>query len=308
MTRLGRAGRRQRLAAAALVLAVLAVLTGCTGKPGSAPDAPAATSPSTAAWSPALAATLTRYSQDVTNGVVQVQVTNAGPHPVHIDRVRVLWPGWRTQRYTRDDVVLEPGRTVDLPVPIGRARCADSTRPPRSRGSAQLRVQLADESARRVRVRFSDARDLLAPVWLAECRSRALARAVDVRFGRHWERAGTEQDPALRGTVELTRLGSNRPVRVTGFLGSVLLDVDPLGSVRPPLLRMPASSRKASLPVEVTSSGRCDGHALAESKQTFLLEAYVRDGRTPAATVVLVPPEPVQHRMRAVIDRACGVD
>ena len=305
MNRLGRARRCRRLAAAALGLAVL---SGCTGDPGRVGDAPAATSPPTAAPPPTLAATLTRYSQDVTTGVVQVQVTNAGRKPVHIDRVRVLWSGWRKERYTHDDVVLEPGRTVDLPVPIGRARCADSTRPPKSRGSAELRVQVSSEDARRVRVRFSDARDLLTPVWLAECRSRALSRAVEVRFGRRWERAGTDKAPALQGTVELTRLTSNRPVRVTGFLGSVLLDVDPLGSVRRPLLRMPASRRTASLPVEVTSSGRCDGHALAESKQTYLLEAYVRDGRTPAATVVLVPPEQVQHRLRAVIDRACGVD
>lgn len=304
MNRLGRAGRCHRVAAAALVLPVL---TGCPGEPGPAADAPAATSPSTAAPSPTLAATLTRYSQDVVSGVVQVKVTNEGSNPVVIDRVRVRWPGWYDRAYTRKDAVLEPGRTVDLPVPISRARCADSTRPPRSRGSAQLRVQGAGDSTRRIRVPFSDARDLLTRVWSADCRSRALDRAVDVRFGRHWERAGTEREPALRGTVELSRLASDRAVRVTGFLGSVLLDVDPLGSLRRPLLRMPASRRTATLPVEVTSSGRCDGHALAESKQTFLLEAYVRDGRMPAATVVLVPPEPVQHRLRAVIDRACGV-
>lgn len=305
MTRLGRARRCHRVAAAALVLVVL---TGCTGEAGPAGDAPAATSPSTAAPPPTLAATLTRYSQDVTNGVVQVKVTNSGPDPIFIDRVRVLWPGWHTQRYTRNDVALEPGRTVDLPVPISRARCADSTRPPRSPGSAQLRAQVAGDSVGRIRVPFSDARDLLTRVWSAECRSRALTKAVDVRFGRHWERAGTDRAPALRGTVELTRLTSDRTVRVTGFLGSVLLDVDPVGSLRRPLLRMPASRRTATLPVDVTSSGRCDGHALAESKQTYLLEAYVRDGRTPAATVLLVPSEPVQHRLRAVIDRACGVD
>jgi hypothetical protein len=115
---------------------------------------------------------------------------------------------------------------------------------------------------------------------------------------------GAGEKPSLRGRLVMARRQAGQAVELRSLGGSVLIDLRPAGD----LVDLDVGAERAVTPVLLSSSGRCDAHALGGSTQTFLLSAYVRLGDAPEQRVVLTPPPAVQSRMLRVVDRACNAE
>ena len=283
-------GRRPAGAAAALVAATLA---GCTAA------GPASPEPSTLP-TPHISARIVQYRTDEGSRTVNVQITNREKSAVRIAVTGLEWPGVAPPT-SGNRARFEPGFTIDLPVTLGPFRCGDIDRTAdpvvvlRFRGPGQA-VQTARVTA--------GGRALLSRLRTAECERRALARVVAIRYAPTWSGV-SNPEPALEGTVVLRRRSPGGVV-VVALRGSVLLDFRPTVEGRHPLLRMAPRQPLGRLPITVSSSNRCDAHALGGSTQTFLLSAFVRNGAGPVQRVLLIPKRSVQGRILAMVSRACG--
>ena len=278
------------LRAAAMLTAV--TLAGCTS------TGPAAPEPSTEP-APDITARVIQYRLDEGTREVDVQISNADTAALRISVEGLDWPGVVSpSRGNR--ARFEPGQTIDLPVTLGRFRCGgvDVSGKP----IVTLRVRAAGRVERTVRV-AAGGRGLLTRLRASDCQRRALARVVDIDYAPDWSYV-RDPEPGVRATVVFTRR-SPGAVSVVGMSGSVLLDFRPTQPAGRPLLVIPPRQPIARLPVLVTSSGRCDAHALGGSTQTFLLSAFVRNGDGPTQRVLLVPDASAQRQILTMISRSC---
>lgn len=319
--------RRSR--AVVLVLA----LAGCASSGTTATTAPASTStaspgptnttvaervievtePSLAASPEGFSATLQRYREDVVSHTVQIEVTNRSDQRVLLSALRLSWaglvdagPGPRTERLT-------PGQTLDLPVPVGDAVCSDPPRldEPRPAGAAvALATATADDgTARQLRIPVTDTRGVLAGVHGPDCRRQSVRYIATLSVDGVWtDTVDAPGRAALAGTVRLHRNHTTTPVAITAFNGSVLFAIGPV--VRPPsgpLLTLAGDATDAALPVVLGTTTRCDGHAIAESKQAYLWPIELAVGAGTTVVVDLVPDESVRPQLIAMLRKACGV-
>jgi hypothetical protein len=236
---------------------------------------------------------------------IGIEVTNTGSAPFTVYSVHLDWAGFPRAATTPKDTEFDPGRTYDLVTTYGEPDCSAYPAHPSDAPTAQLRVAGADEPV------VTEPLDASGRVWLfqlyaRECQGAALAAIADVRFGDTWTRVVVGSEPYLRTSIVLDRVtgGPDEPVTVESLLGSVLLDYRP---VRPghPLGTLAADRDLLRIPVIIGSSGLCTSHAFGESKQTFLLNTYVRHGDAPTQRVILTPDHATQVRLLDVVQDAC---
>ncbi len=213
-------------------------------------------------------------SRDLENRhLLAARVTNDGGEPVDVVRLQVRSGAWSTVAPTVREETLAPGRRLAFPVPYGAADC-------RSAGAASLVVGYRRDGALQEAVVPVPAEDPLLPrLHRRECDLAALGRAADVGFAPGWTRVGD----TARGELRLSRRRGDTPVTVTAVDGSVILTLEALGPL--PLTLEGATVR---LPVAATPT-RCDPHALAESKRTYVFAIAVASGAGEPLTVAARP-------------------
>ena len=297
-----RAGPAALVAGLLVLVAGLLVLVGCSGSAGPR-GSPSSGTPAAAG----LVGALSQNREDEVRGVVAIRLT-ATTRPLTVRRIAVDWSGLRPAAPTTPDYPLSPGVPADLPVPYGAALCGVPADPaaavPDDPPTAVLLVDDAG-AAREIRLALTVDGDLLTRLFAPSCRRQALDAAVEVRLGGAWARMNVAGRPALRGAVELTRRRSDAPLRVTAIDGSVLLSIRPAAPARDPLLGVARGQSRGSLPVVVASSGRCDGHALGESKKTYVFTVAVDAGAGPVAVDVTPAAASARAAMWRVITATC---
>ncbi|MPQ98664.1 hypothetical protein GB931_12180 [Modestobacter sp. I12A-02628] len=274
-----------------LLLVALAV-AGCSS-PAAEPAAPSSSSVVASLPAvPGISAEVVRLRTDeAVGGQFQLRVTNTGDGPFTVTSVALRSPGFDADPSRAVDVDIDAGRTIDLPVRYGSARCADTAGP----AGAALDLRRADGSTAQVLVPLTGG--TLQQVFDEECARQQLAAAVTVTLTPL-----TDTGDAVTGTVLLTRRAGDEPVQVTALGGSVLYHADPTGELPASL----AAGRPAlELPVAFTAA-RCDPHALADAKKPFVFPLTVVVGDRPPVAVDL----PVDDAARAVLQaydlRACA--
>ena len=304
-----------------LVLVRVLVLASCSaGSAEPAPDptttpTPASTSTTTIAVSPeGLSATLERYREDDSTGVIQIQVANRSDAVVVLDQVQLRWAGFTERPARSGPVQLWAGQVLDIPVPGGTAVCPpwagfDVVLPG---GPVEVAALAAFDGAAPVRVVIpvSDVRGVLRRLYVPACQEQALAATATVSFGPVWTDTAIDGRPAATGVLRLHRTGRSGPaVRVVEVLGTVLLRVDPIEAPAQgePWLTLGSTDGGAELPVALLQSGDCRPHALAESKHTFFLRAAVAVEGGPTLTVYVRPDADDEGQLLRLINRACGV-
>jgi len=94
-------------------------------------------------------------------------------------------------------------------------------------------------------------------------------------------------------------------LEVIGLRGSVLLDFVAVPATSVPF-RLAPDRRAATLSVALVPAGRCDGHALSQSRQTFLLSVFVQLEGQSEQRLILPPTADVQDRVLALVRRSCA--
>jgi hypothetical protein len=211
----------------------------------------------------------------------RLSFTNTGPDSVVITHAELrgdlFEPAGPDDRVT----TVPPDRTISMPLRYGTAACADD---------ASHALSLGYEvGGRSLTAALGDASAAILRLHAAACADQSIRDAVDISFGHDWHAEGADAvgtnvlDPRRGADVQLVAV-STQIVFVT--------------RVSTP---MPATDD-----VEVVATvGRCDAHALTESKKTFTFVLdFTIDGGEPVRTEVRAPEGPVLVAMNEAID-AC---
>lgn len=264
-----------------------------------APASTAAASASTAASSPmvpsavsaapvSLAANVEQFRGQAAQRVVRIRLTNTGPEEIRLVQVELASAGFAAGPATPQRQRLTAGQTASVGVQLGEVRCDGQPL------DAVARLQLT-RSAGPVRgseVAIAPGDGLLERLHSRECEQQLLAGALQLGFGPDRAETTVADEPALRTSVVLRRTGSAEPLELRTLESSVIFELQPEqeSANGAALLRLEPGQDQAAVPVLVTTP-RCEPHALAESKQTYVLPARVRVGAGPElATTVAVTP------------------
>ncbi|MBA3622386.1 MAG: hypothetical protein H0W51_08750 [Euzebyales bacterium] len=267
--------------------------------------APSSAASSAASVEPALFVDVEKPRYLVAERMVEVIVVNKGASPVRVEQIQLFGRLFKAQPPIAKDTLLQPDERKDLKVGYGRVRCRRQA-PTSSEPFVRLRVRASDGNQSRARLALPSPSPTLQRLHDTECGLLALREAVQVRYGPGWTRAGRGYRDA-RGRLVLRRRASREPIVLTGVGGNVIFTVtahvddspqrpqrDPQRPQRGPqrpqrgLQRPQRVSQRAlailrpgderlTVPVAVAAS-RCDAHAVADSKKTFLLPLWLRVG------------------------------
>ena len=257
-------------------------------------------------------ASLIQYRSHTNTREISVHLTSHEPGTLHVVGVRLLSPGLEEIEPTPTDVTYVRGQTIDLAAEYGRPRCGEELDGEASPLSVGLTIE-GDSATTTETVDITDAGAAdLGRLVDTECALVALGRHVQVDYLGSFRRAVADDgSQVLRGTLRFARPPGTIPdktVSVPLLDGSVLLIFRPVDGSAPgqPLVRLGPTERSELLPVEMTSTGRCSGHELGESKQTFLFGVFVRRAGDPLQRVIAKPSASVQLQALNLISDICG--
>ena len=321
--RLNERGSNERglnLCSTIVVLVLVGAIVGCTSNRGrsiiSSPPAEAPTDTTAPVY-----ASLAQFRDDVAVRRLQIRIHNGSDHAIRVDRLGLSWPGIRLGADATPATIVSPGVMVDIPVPFSEVICganpgpSDPPPPIEPVALGALSDPAAPPATRMQQIPVVDGLSVLGRIYTADCRVQSVHEVVDVSLGA-WSPAGAAPDAPEAGTLRLVRqpesLGNaGRPapeVQVDGFSGSVLLDLEP--AVQPPagepVATLGTDAQRLDVPVIASSNGRCDGHALGGSSQTFVLQVHLRIGGESIGIDLVVDPAD-QASVYGAIERGCGL-
>lgn len=316
--RAGGRGRRAPVVAAALTAVAGLVLGGCSGTAGGAGSggsggAAEGGASSGSATAGGLTASVSQFREDEVRREVRVRLVATAPATV--TSLALDWAGLPGLPATTPDYPLQPRVAADLPLPLGPAACgsparADTPLPSTAPADVTAVVGLrgADGGTTSVRVPVGDATDTLGRIFASACRQQALADLVTVTFGNGW-RAGTAHGlPAQLGTLEVARAAATGALTVTELGQSVVMDITPEPADGLPAT-LPAGQAGLTLPVAITTSRRCSGHDLGETKQPYLFEVFVDVGSAAGLQgvqpVLISAPDGIRDRLWQTMLAGC---
>jgi hypothetical protein len=198
-----------------------------------------------------------------------------------------------------DDLV-KPGLTAAFDIAYGAPECSHE---PTGKPGFVARI---DGHTRRLPLRVEDP-GLLTRLRLKACAAERLDAAASVRLRFAHKTVMVRGEEYLPGHVVITRRPGRdaEPIRMVDLGGSVLVEFVARNGARALPVTLAPDHKQLALPVLAGSGHRCDGHARGNSSQTFLLSTYLRLGDAPVQRQILIPAEPDQVRVLAVIDRDC---
>lgn len=275
----------------------MVVLAGCADDHPQGEPAPA---PSTAPpLDTAADVTLQQYRADEVAHRIGIQVTNRTGAPIEIATARIVWPGLAPIEPTTIGYPVAPGVPVDLRVDYGAAVCSDPPQFEDALPTDPPTVEVTTTAGDTRRWPVVDERGVLARVHGLDCRRQALEHLVRVELGRSWT-TNAEGD-AVTGELILTRRNAEGPASLTGISGSVLINVDLAPGAATTL-----TGDTLAVPIVVTGAGRCEAHALADSKKTYDFQVTIAvDG---ADASISVSPDPADERtLFGPVEVTCGL-
>lgn len=186
------------------------------------------------------------------------------------------------------------GWTARVPVPLGEATC------PEGAETARVTLTLEDPEGGTAVATVALATETLALINATECAARAVTDVAAPAWGAPDASRGT----SVETTLTLRREGKGGlPVAVTGAVGSVIFDVTPReGATFPATLA--ADERELTVPVTITAT-RCDPHAFAESKKTFVFGVWIAVDAQEPTFVELHAKGDLKDALQVAFD-ACG--
>lgn len=292
--------RRASALTAAMAAGAMVAATGCSGpEPGPPTSAPSGTISRSPGVEGALIPDIVPTAEAAyprplqADRIVEILVAAQGDGVAYVTGVQVESPYFEPGPVSPTVVRVSEGWPGHARVPLTRAVC------PAPAGTSRAHVTLSSSASgdpvTEVVVTVADA--ALAEINRVECLQRDALDAAQPSFGTLLSVDATQ----ARATLVFTRGNSQRPVVINGVKGNIIFTVEADAGDLP--VPMDASTRRVEIPVTVRAS-RCDPHAFAESKKTFVFAAWIQvDGRE---QYVEFQPDATWHaRLQALFD-ACG--
>jgi len=241
-----------------------------------------------AAPPPQVTAEVKQYRADIAPRRLSVSVGNPGAEPVVVTALELLPAGFDALDRADVDVEVPPKRRTDVKVPYGAARCdADPDGPDRVR----LDVRDAGGREHAVELELPVGNGLLERLRGRDCAEAELHAAAELRLAPEFARDGL----ALRGSLLLERQADDAAVAVVEPGGNILFTIRPPVPARP-LGVLAGGQATLDLPMIITAT-RCDGHALAESKRSYIFSFFTAlDGGNPHLSFMTAEP-PLQRQL-----------
>lgn len=266
-------------------LLALSALPACGG--GAEPAIEPAAEP-VAAPAAALTVEVKQYRADIAPRRLSVSVGNPGGEPVVVTGLELLPAGFEPLDRASVDVEVPPGRRTDVKVPYGTARCEAVPQEP-----DRVRLDVRDPAgqAHSLELEVPVGNGLMERLRRRECAEVELRSAAGLRLAPQLTRVGLE----LRGPLLLERQDDDAQVTVVEPGGNILF------TIRPPVPSVPLGvlepgQERLELPMAITAT-RCDGHALAESKRSYVFAFFTSlDGGEPHLTTVTAA-KPLQRQL-----------
>ncbi len=293
-----------------LILVAVVLLAGCGSgddETGSATTTSRAAMTTTTRAAPTgpIDAGIRQYREDEAAGVLQIQLHNVSQEAMRVTTLRLSWDGLEPSPDATPDYPLAPGVIVDLPTPLGRAVCRAEESDPAA-ATAVVGVTHADGSPGTLTAPVTDGFDVLDRVHTRLCNQQSVTDNYDIAFSDEFTPDPDAAPPVATGTLTITRRpggeGDDDEVVVERIVDAgVLLNM----TADSPVLTLAAGATTASGVVTVKSSGRCDAHALADSKTTYKFTAVMTIAGE-ERRIDLQVPESARLTLHDVIDRTCS--
>jgi hypothetical protein len=234
---------------------------------------------------------LLQFRRDVAARRVEVRLTAANDGLV-VEALELRTAGMPAAPATPRAAPLRPGLPLDLPVVLGPTDCSGPPGPP----AAEVHLRDAAGGSRTVTVPLDDD-GLVRRLHEAECAEQALRAQVDIQVAEVRE-VSTEDGPALRVAVRLSRVGGGEPVPVTDIGSNTVYAIRAVGPL--PTLR----EEPVVLDLEMVPA-RCDTHALGESYRTSLISLFIALDDDDPRPYLLTPQDDVRRRLESFAVDTC---
>jgi hypothetical protein len=268
------------------VVAVVVALTAACGGTTSSDSGPTA-----APALPGIEAEAVRLRTDeAIGGQVQVRITDTGDAPFTVTAVALDSPGFAPLAPKAVTAAYAPGRTIDLPTPVGEPICDASPLP------AMAAVTLTRPDGAVERLRLPLTADALGLIHDEECAVLAVKEIVDISV------TGLRAEPdVVTGSLTLTRSdGHEEPVTAERLGRSVLLEA----AAEDLPLELAGDEGTASTPVTFTPA-TCDPHVLSETKKPYVFPLAVTVDDGDEVHVDLPLDQAAKELLAALVQRVC---
>ena len=237
---------------------------------------------------------------------IMIVLTNHESVPVFVASVQLVSPDFEEVPASRHDRELSTGGMVRVPLEAkyGAGRCGGEVRTKARPAWARVWVRSADGSTAAYTYPLPDPHKYLDTLLRQDCEREKIDSTVKLAYRGSWEPARTASgDEAVRIRLRMRLVDPAATVDLTDETGSVIFNV---GAAVPDDSRPHVdASAPHTEPVLEFTNNRCDLHAVAESKTTFIFRFYFSiDGGQPISRA-LVPDNTGVDALRALINRGC---
>ena len=198
---------------------------------------------------------------------------------------------------TKTNVRLFKGYVAHVRVPLGVATCPAGT------GHSNAKLTVASDAGVVTHLEVPVPTEVLDAINSDECATRKVLDVASPSLGAASAASGMSVDTTL--TITRGAAGAGAAVEVTALRGSVIFDLAPRQGVTLPVVLAPDQD-EVIVPVTFTAT-RCDGHAIAESKKTFVFGVWLTIDGGPAQYLEVRPDAALQAVLQSAIDDCARV-
>lgn len=208
-----------------------------------------------------------------------LRVSNGSGETVTVASAQLRSPFFEIVSPADTDVLIPSGRTIDVLVDYGPSVCPAPTAPT----LAELVVTVGDGETRSGVIVLPDHSALMRNG--RECDQRFVTDQVDVTFSDEFSVDGD----VVHTTLELDRVSGSDPISVDYIRGTVTMSVEP-DSDTTPVAVVKSDNRSVAIPLMIWV-GRCDEHAVIESKRNYHFRVWVSVGEVHEQLLIVQVPE-----------------
>ena len=198
---------------------------------------------------------------------------------------------------TKTNVRLFRGYVAHVRVPLGVATCPAAT------GDSIAKIIVANGAGAVAKLEVPLPTAVLDGINADECATRKVLDVASPSLGAASAASGMSVDTTL--TIARGAAGAGAAVAVTALRGSVIFDLAPRQGATLPAVLAPGQ-QDVTVPVTFTAT-RCDGHAIAESKKTFVFGVWLTVDGGPATYLEVRPDAALEAVLQSAIDRCAQV-